>query len=316
MNISVIIPIKNRAHLIGETLESIFSQTLPPSEVIVVDDGSEDDLVKGLGEYVSKVKLIKSDGSGPGAARNTGFRASCGKYIQFFDSDDLMSLNKLEVQSFALSNSKSQVAYGPYVVARKNDNSKWEQLDVIMQEKPLPSVNSFLDYTLRGWCSITQATLFKRKLLNQIGPWREDISTHEDLDFWIRVAQLEANPIHTPESLVVYRRHDHQLTSDSNKAKYSSNNLSVLKSYTDLFNNTAVSFQTKFIMKSRILHLESFIDKSDLLAQRQIFSRLDRDFIIYINRLRNKFERLFTNSNWERMHGISKTRMIDDWSFK
>lgn len=90
-NVSVIIPMYNRANIIGRALDSVFRQTLSAVEVIVVDDGSSDnsvEVVKCYQENHPNLKLFEADHGGPGAARNIGIRQAAGKYITFLDSDD------------------------------------------------------------------------------------------------------------------------------------------------------------------------------------------------------------------------------------
>lgn len=94
--VSIIIPVYNRAHLIGETLDSLINQTYENWECIVVDDGSKDETVKVVQQYVlkdSRVKLYvrpKNRLKGANTCRNYGLEKSSGKYINWFDSDDIM----------------------------------------------------------------------------------------------------------------------------------------------------------------------------------------------------------------------------------
>src|SRR5688572_24662883 len=115
MKISVVIPVKNRATLLPKTLTNILNQTLTPFEVFVVDDGSTDDIASVISQFDSRVFFLKNSRRGPGAARNEGLLASTGDYIQFFDSDDLMTRNKLETQAKLLNNTGADFVYGPYV---------------------------------------------------------------------------------------------------------------------------------------------------------------------------------------------------------
>ena len=99
--VSIIIPTYNRAHLIGETLDSIIAQTYTNWECIVVDDGSSDDTVEVLDTYCIKDSRIKyyqrPDEYLPGGngARNYGFKLSNGEYVNWFDSDDIMATDFL-----------------------------------------------------------------------------------------------------------------------------------------------------------------------------------------------------------------------------
>src|SRR4051794_41025426 len=115
--VSVIIPVKNRASLLPETLDNILNQSLKPYEIIIINDHSEDDLREVQNRYKNDVTFIDSKGTGPGAARNTGYEISTGDYIQFFDSDDLVTIDKLEEQARLLSSTGSGMAYCPHFKA-------------------------------------------------------------------------------------------------------------------------------------------------------------------------------------------------------
>ena len=89
MRVSVIIPLYNKAPHVLRTLRSVQAQTHPDFEVIVVDDGSIDgggDAVVALGD--PRVRLIRQDNAGPGAARNRGLAEAGGEFVAFLDADD------------------------------------------------------------------------------------------------------------------------------------------------------------------------------------------------------------------------------------
>lgn len=89
MRISVVIPAYNRAELLPATLQSVLAQSLPPDEIIVVDDGSLDDTPAVLRSYAPRVQNLRIANSGDLAARNAGVRAASGELVAFCDSDDL-----------------------------------------------------------------------------------------------------------------------------------------------------------------------------------------------------------------------------------
>jgi glycosyltransferase involved in cell wall biosynthesis len=96
--VSVVIPSYNSAHHISETLESVFSQSYRPHEIIVVDDGSTDDTRAVLEKYSDRIIYVYQKNAGEPAARNTGIRRASGEFIAFLDADDLWLPNKLTLQ--------------------------------------------------------------------------------------------------------------------------------------------------------------------------------------------------------------------------
>ncbi len=104
MNVSVIIPTYNYARFIGEAIDSTLAQTLPPLEVIVVDDGSTDGTRELLAEYGDRIRVISQQNQGVGAARNAGIAAARGEYLAFLDSDDAWYPRKLELQMLRFAN--------------------------------------------------------------------------------------------------------------------------------------------------------------------------------------------------------------------
>src|SRR5688572_12313735 len=89
MLFSVVIPTFNRAHLLADTLESVFNQTFTDYEVIVVDDGSTDSTQQYLGSLDARIIFLTQSNHGPGAARNLGARHAQAEYLVFLDSDDV-----------------------------------------------------------------------------------------------------------------------------------------------------------------------------------------------------------------------------------
>ena len=98
-SVSVIIPVYNRKDFIAEAIESVLAQTYTDFEIIVVDDGSPEDMKDVLGLYLQKIKYVYQENKGLAAARNTGIRNSSGKYVAFLDDDDLFERRKLEKQT-------------------------------------------------------------------------------------------------------------------------------------------------------------------------------------------------------------------------
>lgn len=96
--VSVIIPFYSHIDWLYEAMESVLAQTYPIHEIILVNDGSKEDMTEFLDKYGDKIKYIYQDNAGPAAARNNGIRHATGDYVAFEDSDDVWLPHKLEKQ--------------------------------------------------------------------------------------------------------------------------------------------------------------------------------------------------------------------------
>src|SRR5262249_41750525 len=93
--ISVVIPTYNASRWLGASLDSILTQSEPPGEVVVVDDGSTDDSRDVLAAYRDRVEVVSGEHGGLAAARNLGLRVARGDWIAFQDADDIALPDRL-----------------------------------------------------------------------------------------------------------------------------------------------------------------------------------------------------------------------------
>ena len=96
--VSVIITAYRAAHTINRAIDSLLTQTRLPDEILVVDDGSPDDLATALSRYGERVKLIRKPNGGAASARNLGIERSRGELVAFLDADDYWEPKKLQKQ--------------------------------------------------------------------------------------------------------------------------------------------------------------------------------------------------------------------------
>jgi len=208
MKVSVIIPCYNRAALVGETIRCVLQQTLPPDEIIVVDDGSTDNTLEVLKSFGPRVQILQQQNAGPGAARNAGLAVAGGDYVWFMDSDDLASLNKLEVQTRALEQSGADIALSPWIKCHLEGSRALAETHVL-QQKGLP--RSMAQDLVGRWTVVLQTCLFRRSLLKQAGGFDPTYMVAEDQLLFLKCLLAGARVIHTPNCLIVYR------TSGNNK---------------------------------------------------------------------------------------------------
>lgn len=205
ISISVICPVHNRKRLIGETLASLSRQTLPPHEIIVVDDASDDGTPDEIAANWPSVRLIRSDRNrGPGAARNLGLAAATGTHVIFFDSDDLATDDYIAARAEVAREAKADIVYGPWTPVWL-DGSVCRHDGFVRQRRP-PTVPP-LDAFLRGWVLFVPLCLIRRELVLDAGGYPEHMWTGEDMLLLFRMLARSPRIAHTERSLMLVRQH-------------------------------------------------------------------------------------------------------------
>ncbi len=116
---SVVIPVYNRAGSLGNALRSVLAQTCPDYEIVVVDDGSTDNPKSAVDRFSDpRIRLIRQDNRGGGAARNAGIGSARGRFIAFLDSDDEFLPDHLETMKRLLEGTHNTVGYARILVDR------------------------------------------------------------------------------------------------------------------------------------------------------------------------------------------------------
>src|SRR4051812_20871092 len=86
---SVVIPVYEAAHVVGDAVASVVDQTRSPEDIIVVDDGSTDDVAGALERFAGRVRVLHREHRGPGAALNAGLAEVATEFVTFLDADDV-----------------------------------------------------------------------------------------------------------------------------------------------------------------------------------------------------------------------------------
>ena len=206
MDISVIIPTWNRSALLPRALESVLSQTLLPREIIVVDDGSDDDTGELVYSRYPEVKYHYQPNLGVSSARNVGIRESSTDWIAFLDSDDQWLPRKLEIQHQAIyDNPAIRICHTDEIWIRNgkrvNSMKKHAKPDGWIFEQCLPLC-----------CVSPSSILIHRCVLDEVGLFDESLPACEDYDLWLRVfCQYPVLLVDQP-LLNKYGGHDDQLS--------------------------------------------------------------------------------------------------------
>ena len=188
VEVSIILPTYNRAHLIKRAVNSVLNQSYKDFEMIIVDDNSTDNTIEIINSINDeRINVIRHDtNKGPSAARNNGIRISRGEFIAFLDSDDEWLAKNLEKQVSVFKNADSIV--GMVYVGMLNING--EQKKYI----PPPHVtrregNLYSDLLTDPTIVYPSTTTIRKRCLLEVGMFDEHFRAGEDWDLWIRLAK-------------------------------------------------------------------------------------------------------------------------------
>jgi glycosyltransferase involved in cell wall biosynthesis len=214
--VSVIIPVFNGERFLGDAIESALDQDLPPAEVIVVDDGSEDGSAEVAAGF-EQVTLIRHDRNrGQPQARNSGIEAATGEYLAFLDADDMMAPGRLSSQVSHLEESPNLAAVlGRQEVLREEGSPDptfmLDPTSVVAEEPGVASLRE--DMPIHPHYPPMSLTA-RREAFEQIGGFDTHLELSEDVD-WIFRAWEAGLRLDTIDRVVLVRRvHDSNLTHD------------------------------------------------------------------------------------------------------
>ena len=203
--ISVIIPTYNSSETIGETLNSVFNQTFKDFEVILINDGSTDDLNLVLQNFQDiRLRVFSYPNGGLAIARNRGIKQANGEYLAFLDADDLWHEDKLKTHFEALevakkSNSKVAVAYSWSYFLDHETQQCFDDAAVEFHGNVLSELLQSNFITSGSNILVSCEAVLSTGLFNQ------SCEGAADWDYWLRLAQ-QWEYILIPERQVFYRQ--------------------------------------------------------------------------------------------------------------
>ena len=207
VTLSVLVPAYNAAATIGEALESAVSQVPPPHEIIVSDDGSEDDLETALRPFRDRIRLVRDVNGGLAVARNRAAAVATGTHLALLDADDIWLPGRTAAFTAA---------------ARARPDLDVITTDAVVVRDGRPDEQTY--YEVRGWPSEPQrdailrnnfifgAAAIRRAAFEAVGGYDERIRYAEDWDLYLRMllSGSAAGLVESP--LYEYRRRDDSLT--------------------------------------------------------------------------------------------------------
>lgn len=182
MDVSVIIPTYNRAHLLYKSINSVLEQTVSPKEIIIVDDFSTDNTKEVVESFQSdKIKYIPNARlKGANGARNTGILMAKGNYIAFQDSDDIWLPTKIEKQvEFMVENPEVDMCFCSLNLINSSRG-------MVPNRKIEPEE---MEHLLERGNFISTQTIFMKKEVAWNTLFDENLKRYQDWDFCLRVSK-------------------------------------------------------------------------------------------------------------------------------
>ena len=204
--ISVIIPTYNRVNLLSRAIQSVIEQSIPPSEIIVVDDGSTDQTETMIATEFPTVIYYKQLQQGVSAARNKGIQLAQNPWLAFLDSDDQWLPEKLAQQQHAIAqNATMKLCHSDEIWIRNgqrvNPHRKHQKRGGWIFQHCLPL------------CAISPSSVvIHQSIFDVVGLFDEHLPACEDYDLWLRITH-QFPVLHVNQPLLVkYGGHEDQLS--------------------------------------------------------------------------------------------------------
>lgn len=288
--VSIIIPTYNRAHLIGETLDSVSVQTYTNWECIIVDDGSTDDIESLIKNYIQKDKRFQYHKrpvdrmKGANTCRNYGYELSNGAYIKWFDSDDLMHSDFLKKQVIFLEvNLEIDFCSSLSKMFTNNidDNLGVFKPDLITDD------NSIYNFIIGKLYFLTPSTLWRRSLLTNKELFDEDLYNAHETDFNFR-RLIEGARFYYIQDVLFYVRRGHQSID-----RESINNPKSVQSQFDYFQKvyTFLNISNSILGNFKINELKKYVIYRQILFFYSMRSKLN--FTDTLKKVKIIFRNLF-----------------------
>jgi glycosyltransferase involved in cell wall biosynthesis len=226
--VSIIIPTYNRAAFLKEMLGSLAAQTYRPIEVIVVDDGSIDHTPQMMMTAVQELHAVgisclyttqaKSNGC---RARNRGFQLSKGQYVVFMDSDDYAHPEMITfmVGALELSNADFCVCDSERFCRFPRDTGDVKELS----KRQHSAREHIRTISLQTWF------LARRFVIDAIGPWEEELTHRQDVEYTFRILASGFKGVWIPEILYFWRKHNDQVSNRTDEKAIASSLLVLTK---------------------------------------------------------------------------------------
>jgi glycosyltransferase involved in cell wall biosynthesis len=208
--VSVVIPCYQQAQYVGEAIESVLAQSYPHLEVVVVDDGSTDNVGAIVSRYPG-VRCVREENGGAAAARNAGIRQTNGDFLIFLDADDRLLPDGVAAGVRALGEHRECAAAIGTFRRTTHDNHPLET-----HEQPVVERDQYEELMRSNWAGFPARAIYRRSLFEHVLGFDTEIEGTADFDLNLAVAR--EFPICSHSSLVAeHREHSDNMSDDAGK---------------------------------------------------------------------------------------------------
>jgi glycosyltransferase involved in cell wall biosynthesis len=182
--VSVVLPTHNRARWVGRAIASVLGQTHRTVELLVVDDGSEDETAEVVSRFGDRIRLLSQPRAGAYAARNLALRHATGDFVAFIDSDDAWRPARLEAQLPLMARPGVGLVFGDALLAPPRRRRARTCFEITP-----PRRGRVLDHFAWGNFVPTSTVLVRRSCLEEVGGFPTSHDVSGDYLTWFRIAQ-------------------------------------------------------------------------------------------------------------------------------
>ncbi|ADC46923.1 glycosyl transferase GT2 family [Methanobrevibacter ruminantium M1] len=286
IKVSVIIPIYNNEKFLSKCLDSVINQTLNEIEIICIDDGSSDNSIEILNQYVlkdSRLKIISQENLGAATARNNGLKIAKGEYIAFLDSDDWLELNAFEKLYENITTNNSDLVLFNSIEHKENANLK-ERIHI--KNDSIPDYNYYTfnynykkDLVMNGYLDIW-SKMYRTSFLKENNIQFSNHQIFNDIQFHIKT-MLNAKKIsYCPEFLYNYLRINHpSLQNNLSLGNESFILLDIIDEIEDyLIDNEFYNELKSNFIRFKLTELESTLEKLENPYRNEFFKLIKNNF--------------------------------------
>lgn len=200
---SIVIPLYNKEKYIEKTLKSVLNQSFTDFEILIVNDGSTDGCVEKILRFKDeRLKIFHQENKGVSVARNKGIKESQAEYICFLDADDEWMSDYLQNLHETILKFPDAGIYCSRYFTKINEKKLCKNPIENISDDYEGYVSDFFASSLRYRIALTSAVCVHKNVFYEIGGFDEKISSGQDLDYWIRIAQKYPVVITNKETMI------------------------------------------------------------------------------------------------------------------